>query len=31
MLAEYQAPPLDPGVREALAAYVARRKEALNP
>lgn len=31
MLAEYQAPPLDPGVREALAAYVTRRKEALKP
>ena len=31
LLAEYEAPPLDPGVREALAAYVARRKEALKP
>lgn len=26
MLAEYEAPPLDPGIREALEDYVARRK-----
>jgi len=29
LLAEYQPPPLDPAVREAVAAYVARRTEAL--
>jgi trimethylamine--corrinoid protein Co-methyltransferase len=28
MLRDYEAPPLDPGVREALEAYVARRKAA---
>jgi trimethylamine--corrinoid protein Co-methyltransferase len=27
LLAEYQPPPLDPGIREELAAFVARRKE----
>jgi trimethylamine--corrinoid protein Co-methyltransferase len=26
LLAEYQPPPLDPAIREALDAYVARRK-----
>ena len=31
LLSEYQAPRLDPGVHEALSAYVARRKEELNP
>ncbi len=29
ILAEFEAPPLDPAIREALAAYVARRKESL--
>ena len=29
LLADYQAPPLDPGKREALEAFVARRKEQL--
>ncbi|HFA59579.1 MAG TPA: trimethylamine methyltransferase, partial [Rhodospirillales bacterium] len=29
LLEEYEAPPLDPGVAEALAAYVARREEEL--
>ncbi len=28
-LAEYQEPPMDPGIREALEAYVARRKEEI--
>jgi trimethylamine--corrinoid protein Co-methyltransferase len=28
-LAEYEAPPMDPGIREALAAHVARRKEEI--
>ena len=27
LLAEYQPPPLDPAIAEALSAYVARRKE----
>ena len=26
-LADYEPPPLDPGIREELAAFVARRKE----
>jgi trimethylamine--corrinoid protein Co-methyltransferase len=29
MLAEYEAPPLDPGINEALLEYVARRKAAF--
>ena len=29
MLAEYEAPPLDPGIDEALLEYVARRKDAF--
>ena len=29
MLRDYEPPPIDPGVREALEAYVARRKEEL--
>jgi trimethylamine--corrinoid protein Co-methyltransferase len=29
MLADYEVPPLDPAVREALDAFVATRKEAL--
>jgi trimethylamine--corrinoid protein Co-methyltransferase len=29
MLADYQAPPLDPGIDEALQAFMARRKEQL--
>ena len=29
MLRDYQAPPLDPGVREELDAYVARRKQEI--
>jgi trimethylamine--corrinoid protein Co-methyltransferase len=30
LLAEYEPPPLDPGIREALEDYVARRKQAIN-
>ncbi|WGH78504.1 trimethylamine methyltransferase family protein [Jannaschia ovalis] len=30
MLADYEAPPLDPAIREALADYVARRKAGLD-
>ena len=29
MLAEYEAPPIDAGVRESLEAFVAKRKEAM--
>ena len=29
LLADYQEPPIDPGIREALTAFVAKRKEAL--
>ncbi len=29
LLAEYQPPPLDPGIREALEEFVARRKQAI--
>jgi trimethylamine--corrinoid protein Co-methyltransferase len=29
MLAEYEAPPIDPGIDEALLEYVARRKAAF--
>ena len=29
MLADYEAPPLDEGIRDGLADYAARRKEAL--
>jgi trimethylamine:corrinoid methyltransferase-like protein len=31
MLAEYQQPPMDPAVAEALADYVARRKREIDP
>jgi trimethylamine--corrinoid protein Co-methyltransferase len=31
LLAEYEAPPLDPAVDEALVAYIARRKEEIRP
>jgi trimethylamine--corrinoid protein Co-methyltransferase len=30
LLAEYEPPPLDPGIREALEDFVSRRKEAIN-
>jgi len=29
MLADYVAPPLDPGIDESLQAYMAKRKEVL--
>jgi trimethylamine--corrinoid protein Co-methyltransferase len=29
MLAEYEAPPIDPGIDEALVEYVTRRKAAF--
>jgi len=29
MLADYQPPPLDPAIKEAVAAFVARRTEEL--
>jgi trimethylamine--corrinoid protein Co-methyltransferase len=30
LVAEYEPPPLDPGIREALEEYVTRRKAEIN-